>query len=238
LTCGTFSVLRDLRRDDDIMITSVCFSHNGKYLATGSSDGVIYVSVFSKHCRGSPVDLILQIWEIDTKYVRNAFKGHTHWIGSLRFSPNGRLLVSASDDNTARLWNMRDGAAMFLIEDKLEPTFLNNPYYTSAAFSPDGRYVAASHRDGIVRIWNARTGQLMRKLKVHINPVDDIAFMPDGKGLVSGGSDMTLMYWDVSSLDTAQFCASSTTNYLHKRLSGVEEQTRPEREFSGCYEVC
>ena len=88
--------------------------------------------------------IFLQIWKINTKYVRNAFKGHTHPIYTLDFSPNGQLLISASDDNTVRLWNMHDGATK-----RLTDGYLDSPGYPSAVFSPNGRYVA--HR--IVMGW-------------------------------------------------------------------------------------
>src|SRR5258708_39743523 len=110
----------------------------------------------------------LQIWEINTKYVRNAFKGHTRFITAIDFSPNGRLLVSASADNTVRLWNMHDGATKFLSDEST--TFLDGPFsgYHSAVFSPNGRYVAASHTDKMVRIWDVYTGQLTRGMKAHV----------------------------------------------------------------------
>ena len=98
--------------------------------------------------------------------MRNAFKGHTRHINSLNFSPNGRLLVSTSGDNTVRLWNMHDGATKLLNEENT--IFLDEPFYSSAIFSPDGRYVAATHSDGMVRIWDVFTGQLTRTIKAHI----------------------------------------------------------------------
>ena len=173
--------------------------------------------------------IFLQIWEINTKYVRNAFKGHTHSIYTLDFSPNGRLLVSASDDNTIRLWNMHDGATKLLTEEN--PTFLDGPCYYSALFSPNGRYVAASHRDGMVRIWDVYTSQLTRRMKAHASWASYFAYTPDGKGLVSGGWDHKLRYWDVSSLDSTRFGTRSRTIRTSLRM---DEQTwMPEREFVG-----
>jgi len=204
----------------------LCFSPEGKYLATGLFDGGISVSLSFPL---TSYTHLLQIWEIKTKYVRNAFKRHTDCIRSLDFSPNGRLLVAASQDNTVQLWDMRYGAAKSLAEDF--PTFIDRPYYWSAVFSPNGRYVAASHRDGIVRIWDVRTGQLIRRLKADIDAVFGIAFMPDGKGLVSGGMEGILRYWDISSLYTTR--ASQMANDLHGHVPGMEDHPQPEREFIG-----
>jgi len=71
------------------------------------------------------------------------------------------------------------------------------------------------------------TGQLTRRMKAHADLASYVAFMPDGKGLVSGSWDRKLRYWDVSSLD-------STRSQTTRTSSGMDEQTwRPEREFVG-----
>jgi len=52
----------------------------------------------------------------------------------------------------------------------------------------------------VVSIWDARTGELLERLRGHGDKVKSVAFTPDGRGLVSGSSDATLKYWDVSRL--------------------------------------
>jgi WD40 repeat protein len=200
----------------------VCFSPDGKYLATSAFGGHIYASFFSSK-RRSHLLILLQFWEIRKKHVRNVFKGHVDVIHSLNFSPNGRHLVSASDDNTVRLWNVHDGTVKVLREDN--PLLLDMPHYRSAIFSPDGRYVAAPHRDGMVRIWCVRTGRLMRRMKTYTKWVHDIAFMPDGKSLVSARRDETLKHLKISSLTTTSLRA---VNNLHEYGSDTEEHTPSE----------
>ena len=51
-----------------------------------------------------------------------------------------------------------------------------------------------------MRIWDAHTGELLETLRGHTSRVWDVAFTPDGRGLVSGSEDNTLKYWDVSCL--------------------------------------
>jgi len=130
------------------------------------------------------------------------------------------MLVAASGDNAVRLWNMRGGAVTVLTDaDSGEMG-----YFTSAVFSPDGRYVAGSNGDGMARIWDARTGQLLRRIKSHGDKfIYNVAFMPNGKGLVTAGLNGSL-YWDVRSLYTTR---------CHAKTRPVDEQTQPEREFLG-----
>ena len=68
----------------------------------------------------------------------------------------------------------------------------------------------------MVDIWDARTGELLETLRGHGNGVQSVSFTPDGRGLVSGSSDKTLKYWDVSRL----------ANGLGRRLNSQWASTR------------
>ena len=57
-----------------------------------------------------------------------------------------------------------------------------------------------------MRIWDARTGELLETLRGHTGLVWDVAFTPDGRGLVSCSEDKTLKYWDVSRLANGAGC--------------------------------
>ncbi|KAF5375675.1 hypothetical protein D9615_009336 [Tricholomella constricta] len=167
----------------DLYIRSVCFSPDGKYLATGAEDKQI------------------RIWDIQKKRIRNVFDGHQQEIYSLDFSSDGRLIVSGSGDKTARIWDMTDGSSKVLTIN--DPDSLNNDAgVTSVAISPNGQLVAAGSLDTVVRIWDVATAQLVERLRGHRDSVYSVAFTPDGKGLVSGSLDKTLKYWDVSGLMT------------------------------------
>uniref|UniRef100_A0A0W0FM89 Transcriptional repressor Tup1 N-terminal domain-containing protein n=1 Tax=Moniliophthora roreri TaxID=221103 RepID=A0A0W0FM89_MONRR len=165
----------------DLYIRGVCFSPDGKFLATGAEDGLV------------------RIWNIQKARIRNIFGGHRKEIYSVVFSPDGRLIVSCSDDNTVRIWDMLDSTSKVLTHN--DPSFVDcEAGLVSVAVSPNNLYIAASSLDATVWIWDIRTGQLVERLRGHRDSVYSVAFSPDGKVLVSGSLDRTLRYWDVSAL--------------------------------------
>ena len=120
---------------------------------------------------------------------------HSQIVNSISFSPDGRFLVSASDDYSVRIWNLRDGSSK-----ELPVTASGFESFLSVVFSPDGRYIAAGDTTGLLRIWDSRTHQLVANWKGHSDYVWCVEFTPDGKWLMSGSGDTTVKCWDVSSL--------------------------------------
>lgn len=170
-------------RTGDLYIRSICFSPDGRFLATGAEDRQI------------------RIWDIQKQRIKHLLQGHMQEIYSLDFSRDGRFLVSGSGDKSARVWDIEKGQCVFdlRIED-----FIHNEQgpidagITSVALSPDGKLVAAGSLDTMVRVWNVQTGHQVERLKGHKDSVYSVAFSPDGKYLVSGSLDRTLRVWDLS----------------------------------------
>src|SRR6266498_1132307 len=90
-----------------------------------------------------------QIWDISEKRIRNSLEGHRHSIYSVKFSSDGRFIVSGSNDETVRIWNVHDGTSRILtINDHYSAN--NDRAIVSVAISRDGRYVAGGSFDTVV----------------------------------------------------------------------------------------
>ncbi|KAH6707609.1 hypothetical protein BKA61DRAFT_420165, partial [Leptodontidium sp. MPI-SDFR-AT-0119] len=112
-------------------------------------------------------------------------EGHSDWVNSVAFSPDGKKLVSSSDDQMVRLWDATTGAALQTLEG-------HSGWVTSVAFSPDSKQVVSGSTDRIIRLWDATTGAVLQTLKGHSDWVNSVAFSPDGKQVVSGSKDGTM----------------------------------------------
>ena len=139
--------------------------------------------------------------------MRAILKGHTNAINRLAFSPNGRSLASAADDQSARIWNIFDGSSKVLPLTESAASFL------AVAFSPDGRYIAAGDLNGTLYIWDSRTLRLVVKCWGYTSNVVWCAeFTSDGKGLMTGDSENTVKCWDVSFLANRQRVSTAVVN--------------------------
>ena len=121
-----------------------------------------------------------------------ALRGHTGRVTSAAWSPDGKSLVTASDDGTARVW---DAASRQLLHTLIGHTNV----VRSAAWSPDGKSLVTASEDNTARVWDAASGQLRLTLTGHTDAVLSAAWSPDGKSLVTASGGGTARVWDAAS---------------------------------------
>ena len=160
--------------------------------------------------------------------------------------PDGQVVLTGSDDGTARLWQTAAGQAVG------QP--LRHPARVlSVAFSPDGRIMATGCGDGAARLWNAATGHPIGCPLLHHGPVRAVAFGPrpresavttEGWILITGSEDMTARVWEVPSpavespeqlmrsLQAANGMIMDSHDVAESLAPGVWQQLRSEQPMS------
>ncbi len=121
---------------------------------------------------------------------RTVLRGHTGAVLAVCFDPEGKRLVSGSEDKTVRLWNAADGKPLTGLHGHQGPV-------TAVAWSPEGHEFASASQDRTVRLWNAQNRQHLRTLKAGA-AVLSLAYSPQGGQLAAGLADGQISFWDIS----------------------------------------
>ncbi len=128
--------------------------------------------------------------------------GHMAIIKGIAFTPDGRQLVSASEDKTIRVWDLASGKTVRTIRGESAAGPAGKVY--AMALSPDGKWLAAGGwltspdvQGSVIRLYEFASGKLVALLKGHKSEVLGLAFSPDGSKLISGSGDSTAIIWDI-----------------------------------------
>ncbi|QRV88322.1 hypothetical protein RhiJN_16340 [Ceratobasidium sp. AG-Ba] len=117
--------------------------------------------------------------------------GHTDWVLSVAYSPDGTYIASGSEDKTVRIWDAHTGQQVG------HPLTGHTEWVLSVTYSPDGAYIASGSEDMTIRMWDARTGQQVGyPLTGHTDLIWSVAYSPDSAYVASGSSDNTIRMWD------------------------------------------
>ncbi|MCX7947499.1 MAG: dynamin family protein [candidate division WOR-3 bacterium] len=146
---------KTLGKHDDI-ITSISFSPDGKYLASGSKDKTI------------------KIWSVRDLKEITTLKSHNGAVYSVAFSPKGKYLASSGEDGTIKIWSVNDWKEIVNLP--------HNKPVEAVSFSPDEKYLASIVKRETIRVWSVDNWKEVIALNYHFPP-NNILFSPNGKHL-------------------------------------------------------
>jgi WD40 repeat protein len=172
---------------------AVAYSPNGKKIVTASdiSDEPREVSF-----RTGIYEKTAKLWDATTGKQQGVLAGHASWVYGVAFSPDGKSILTVSDDRSARLWD----ADSLELRGVLRPS---ESWINAAAFSPDSFTLATGSCDGTVKLWNVADAHERADLSGHRACITQIRFDPHGRTVLTidtpdrrGGA--ALILWDAA----------------------------------------
>ncbi len=118
---------------------------------------------------------------------RDRLEGHKDYIEGVSFSPDGKMIATASRDDTVKLWH-RNGSLIRTLQGRGGDVF-------SVNFSPDSQLIASANNDKTAKLWS-REGKLLTTLSGHKELVNSVSFSPDGKTIATVSYDKTVKLWN------------------------------------------
>ena len=206
--------------------TVLALSSSGRLVASGNSNGEIHIwdvdsgaelSVIKKGFSSEIITMSvdnkmfaqvsedgnsIRLWDTANETTVKELTGHTEEINTLVFSPDGKFLASGSDDDTIRLWDLRNG------EVRVIKAHNKGTGVGAIAFHPEGQLLASvaynidyegeNDPDNTIKLWNADDGKEVAAIPDPAVPLS-LSFSPDGNKLAVGNYDGTILILDTSS---------------------------------------
>ncbi|KAJ1457058.1 WD40-repeat-containing domain protein [Pelagophyceae sp. CCMP2097] len=158
-------------------------------LSAEAPNALLVTKRVARDARAAALAVRKLVWQDRILKGTAILKGHASYVMCCAFSPDGTLVVTASNDKTAKLWDAETGAVLLTLEGHASCV-------RSCAFSPDGKRIVTASHDKTARLWDVKTGALLLTLEGHTYPVMSCAFSPDGTRIVTLINDDTAQVWD------------------------------------------
>ncbi|MEO0015487.1 MAG: hypothetical protein RLZZ535_3876, partial [Cyanobacteriota bacterium] len=191
------SLLTTFKSKQDSVL-GIAWSQDGHRLVSGHWNGTIS---------------FLQVKDLNTPKVHldKTIRGHKVGVWRIAISPNGKIIATASEDLTAKLWDWNGNLITNLSG--------HQEVVRAVAFSPDSFIVATASYDETVKLWDTQ-GKIIVTLKEHDNSVGAVAFSPDGKIMATADVEGTIKLWQIDREQDKVFVS------LNKTFQGHTDEVR------------
>lgn len=173
------------KRSHTEKVRGVAFSPDGTKIATASNDCTVKLWDSKGNLSRTLIDPAIK----PKGKTCSDKSSHKYSVLGVVFSPDGKMIASASADNTIKIWDSGDGHWIKTLEGHTDSVY-------RVRFSPDGNTLASASADKTIKLWNPNTGELLNTLTGHKNLVKDVNFSPDGTRIVSASHDQTIKLWN------------------------------------------
>jgi serine/threonine protein kinase len=189
-------------------VNAIKFSPAGSVLASGGNDGTVQTwdvesgQELNKIDHGAPVydvavtpngniasagaDGTIKLWNLQQNTPLKTLRGHQGAVKAVAISNNGQLLASGSEDGTVHIWNLETGQPLHAFPSGDGPV-------NAVLFTPNSKNVIfASHS---IQMWSFQNSQRVFRLTEHQQAINDLALSSNGRVLVSGSDDRSVIVW-------------------------------------------
>jgi WD40 repeat protein len=173
--------------DKDVLVREVLNTDDMVYCLAVSPDG-------KKLAAGDSSDRLVNVWDLTPgpagARLEQSIENHADWVLGVAFAPDGKHLLTASRDKTAKVWDLAAKESVLTFPDHQNGV-------NGVAVTPDGKLGFSVGEDGQLRTWNATgDGKQVRASGGHAGPVYKVVLAPKQHLLVTCGADKTVRIWN------------------------------------------
>ncbi|CAG8549688.1 18588_t:CDS:10 [Gigaspora margarita] len=208
-------------------VQTVLFSKDGQYVASGGMDGKVFVwKVDSReliaslegpdeivwldwHPKGTILlaganDATIWMWQIPSGNCMNVFSGHAGPVTAGQFTPDGKKIVTGSEDSSLMLWDPKTASTTLKISR--EDARFHREGITSLAINKESALVLTGSTDGSAILVNLSNGAILGSFENHTESVETVGFCNVLPLSATGSVDNKLNIWDVNTMRLRQTC--------------------------------
>ena len=224
----------------------LCLQYDNDIVVTGSSDstcivwdikadyrpilrlrhhtaGVLDVCFDNKYIVSCSKDTAICLWDRQTGTLLRTLKGHRGPVNAVQL--RGDLVVSASGDGVAKLWNLTSGLCIKVFQSK-------DRGMACVEFSPDSRTILAGGNDQVIYQFDANTGELVREMKGHKGLVRSLHLDSANGRIISGSYDHSVKAYDMETGNMIIDFPGWTTSWMlsakadYRRIVATSQDSR------------